>query len=175
MVTAVLSGAIAWRFGFSLATVAGLALAWSLIALAVIDFDTHFLPDAITLPLVWVGLGLNLLGAMTDLKSAVIGAMGGYLSLWLVYWVFKLVTGRIGMGHGDFKLLAALGAFFGWQMLPLIVLLSSVVGAVIGVVLIMLARRGREVPMPFGPYLAGAGLVALFAGDALTRAYLDML
>lgn len=175
LVTALVSAAIAWRFGFSLAMLAGLVLAWSLIALAFIDFDTQFLPDAITLPLVWVGLGFNCLGAMTDLKSAVIGAMAGYLTLWLVYWVFKLVTGRIGMGYGDFKLLAALGAFFGWQMLPLIVLLSSVVGAIIGIVLIILARRGREVPMPFGPYLAGAGLVALFAGDALTRAYLDLL
>lgn len=175
LATALLSGAIAWRFGFSLAAAAGLVLAWSLIALAVIDFDTQFLPDAITLPLVWLGLGFNLFGAMTDLRSAVIGAMAGYISLWLVYWAFRLVTGRIGMGYGDFKLLAALGAFFGWQMLPLIVLLSSVVGAIIGIILIILARRGREVPMPFGPYLAGAGLAALFAGDALTRAYLDLL
>jgi leader peptidase (prepilin peptidase)/N-methyltransferase len=174
-VTAALSAAIAWRFGFSIATAAGLVLAWALIALAMIDFDTQFLPDSITLPLVWAGVGLNCFGAFTDLKSAVLGAMAGYLVLWLVFWAFKLATGREGMGYGDFKLLAALGAFFGWQMLPLIVLLSSVVGAVIGIFLIVLARRGREVPMPFGPYLACSGLVALFAGDSLTRAYLDLL
>ena len=173
--TAALSAAVAWRFGFSLATVAGLVLTWSLIALALIDFDTQFLPDSITLPLVWAGLGFNSLGALTDLNASLIGAIAGYLVLWLVFWAFKLATGREGMGYGDFKLLAALGAFLGWQMLPLVVLLSSVVGAVIGVFLIVLARRGREVPMPFGPYLSCAGLVALFAGDWLTRAYLDYL
>jgi leader peptidase (prepilin peptidase)/N-methyltransferase len=129
----------------------------------------------ITLPLVWAGVAFNFFGALTDLRSAVIGAIAGYLCLWTVYWLFKLVTGREGMGFGDFKLLAGLGAFLGWQMLPLVVLLSSVVGSVIGIVLIVLARRGREVPMPFGPYLAAAGLIALFYGHDLTRAYLDFL
>ena len=175
IVSALLSALVAWRFGFSLACAAALVLCWSLIALALIDFDTQLLPDSITLPLVWAGLAFNLFGALTDTRSAVIGAMAGYLALWSVYWLFKLVTGREGMGFGDFKLLAALGAFLGWQMLPLIILISSVVGAVIGIFLIILARRGRELPMPFGPYLACAGLIALFAGDWLTRAYLDFL
>ncbi len=173
--SALLSALVAWRFGFSLACAAALVLCWSLIALALIDFDTQLLPDSITLPLVWAGLAFNLFGALTDARSAVIGAIAGYLALWSVYWLFKLVTGREGMGFGDFKLLAALGAFLGWQMLPLIILVSSVVGAVIGTFLIILARRGREVPMPFGPYLACAGVIALFAGDWLTRAYLDFL
>lgn len=173
--SALLSALVAWRFGFSLACAAALVLCWSLIALALIDFDTQLLPDSITLPLVWAGLAFNLFGALTDARSAVIGAIAGYLALWSVYWLFKLVTGRDGMGFGDFKLLAALGAFLGWQMLPLIILVSSVVGAVIGTFLIILARRGREVPMPFGPYLACAGVIALFAGDWLTRAYLDFL
>jgi len=173
--SALLSALVAWRFGFSLACAAALVLCWSLIALALIDFDTQLLPDSITLPLVWAGLAFNLFGALTDARSAVIGAIAGYLALWSVYWLFKLVTGREGMGFGDFKLLAALGAFLGWQMLPLIILVSSVVGAVIGIFLIILARRGREVPMPFGPYLACAGVIALFAGDWLTSAYLDFL
>jgi len=173
--TAVLSALVAWRFGFSLACAAALVLCWSLIALAMVDFDTQLLPDSITIPLLWAGLAFNLFGALTDTRSAVIGAMAGYLALWSVYWLFKLATGREGMGFGDFKLLAALGAFLGWQMLPLIILISSVVGAVIGIILIILARRGREVPMPFGPYLACAGVIALFAGDWLTRAYLDFL
>lgn len=175
IVTATLSALVAWRFGYSLACAAAIVLCWSLIALALIDFDTQLLPDSITLPLVWAGLAFNLFGALTDTRSAVIGAMAGYLALWSVYWLFKLVTGREGMGFGDFKLLAALGAFLGWQMLPLIVLISSVVGAVIGIFLILLARRGREIPMPFGPYLACAGVIALFAGEQLTGAYLDFL
>ena len=175
IVTAVISALVAWRFGFSLAAAAAIVLCWSLVALALIDFDTQLLPDSITLPLVWAGLAFNLFGALTDARSAVIGAMAGYLALWSVYWLFKLITGREGMGFGDFKLLAALGAFLGWQMLPLIVLVSSVVGAAIGIFLILLARRGREVPMPFGPYLACAGVIALFAGEWLTRAYLDFL
>ena len=175
LLTGVLSALVAWRFGPTLACAGALLLTWSLIALAFIDFDTTLLPDSITLPLVWVGLGFNLFGAFSPLQSAVTGAMAGYLLLWSVYWLFKLATGKEGMGYGDFKLLAALGAFLGWQMLPLIVLLSSVVGAVFGIALIVLARRGREVPMPFGPYLACAGFIALMWGGELTRLYLGVL
>jgi leader peptidase (prepilin peptidase)/N-methyltransferase len=145
-----------------------------MIALAFIDFDTFYLPDDITLPLLWAGLLFNLVGGYTDLASAVIGAAAGYLSLWLVFWIFKLATGKEGMGYGDFKLLAAIGAWLGWKMLPLVILLSSFVGAVIGILLIVIARRGRNVPIPFGPYLAIAGIIALFHGEALTRHYLDL-
>jgi len=144
----------------------------ALLALTAIDFDTQLLPDDITLPLLWVGLALNAFNVYTDLKSAVIGAMAGYLSLWAVYWGFKLFTGKEGMGYGDFKLLAALGAWLGWQMLPLTILLSSLVGAVVGLSLMVFARQGRNVPIPFGPYLAAAGLIALVWGKPLTRAYL---
>lgn len=173
--TGALTALTALHFGFGLAAAGAIALVWSLIALTFIDFDTQFLPDSITLPLLWLGLLLNLWGTFTDLPSAVIGAMAGYLSLWSVYWGFKLATGKEGMGYGDFKLLAALGAWLGWQMLPLIILLSSLVGAVIGVALIILARHGRNVPIPFGPYLAAAGLLALFWGRELTSNYLHLM
>jgi len=173
--TGTLTALTALHFGFGLAAAGAIALVWSLIALTFIDFDTQFLPDSITLPLLWLGLLLNLWGTFTDLPSAVIGAMAGYLSLWSVYWGFKLATGKEGMGYGDFKLLAALGAWLGWQMLPLIILLSSLVGAVVGVALIILARHGRNVPIPFGPYLAAAGLLALFWGKELTSNYLHLM
>lgn len=150
-------------------------MVWSLIALAAIDFDTQLLPDAITLPLLWLGLAFNLNGAMTDLPSSVLGAIVGYLSLWSVFWLFKLATGKEGMGYGDFKLLAALGAWLGWQMLPVIILLSSIVGAIVGIALIALAHHGRNNPIPFGPYLAAAGIIALFWGPQLTRTYLGLL
>lgn len=175
LLTGLASALVAWRFGYSLAGAGALLLAWSLVALAFIDFDTTLLPDAITLPLVWIGLGFNLAQAFVPLQTAVVGAMAGYLALWSVYWLFKLATGKEGMGYGDFKLLAALGAFLGWQMLPLIILASSVVSAVFGIALMILAKRGREVPMPFGPYLACAGFIALIWGAELTRLYLGIL
>lgn len=146
----------------------------ALMALTWIDFDTQLLPDDITLPLLWLGLLLNVFSTYTDLKSAVIGAVAGYLSLWSVYWGFKLTTGKEGMGFGDFKLLAALGAWLGWQMLPLTILLSSFVGALIGLSMIVFAKQGRNVPIPFGPYLAIAGVIALFWGKSLTQAYLGV-
>ena len=170
--TGLLFAFVAWHFGFSAAGLGALVFIAALIALTGIDFDTQLLPDDITLPLLWLGLALNAFNVYADLKSSVIGAMAGYLSLWCVYWLFKLFTGREGMGYGDFKLLAALGAWLGWQMLPLLILLSSFVGAVVGIALIAFARRGREVPIPFGPYLAAAGAIALVWGKPMTRAYL---
>lgn len=174
-VTGLLTAFAAVHFGFGWSALGAIVLIWSLIALTFIDFDTTYLPDAITLPLLWCGLLFNLGNTYADLPSAVIGAMAGYLSLWSVYWGFKLLTGKEGMGYGDFKLLAALGAWLGWQMLPLIVLLSSMVGAVVGILLIVLAKRGREVPIPFGPYLATAGLIAIFWGEQLTQHYLRLI
>ncbi len=173
--TGLLSAFTVWHFGPTLAAAAALLLLWAMVALTGIDFDTQLLPDSITLPLVWLGLLFNISGTFTDISSAVIGAMVGYLSLWSVYWLFKLATGKEGMGYGDFKLLAAIGAWLGWQMLPLTILLSSLVGAVVGVALIVLARRGRNVPIPFGPYLAAAGLLALYWGQELTQSYLRLL
>lgn len=174
-ISGILSAYAAWHFGFGWATFGALLLIWALLALTFIDFDTQLLPDDITLPLLWTGLLFNLSGTYTNLSSAVLGAVFGYLALWSVYWLFKLATGKEGMGYGDFKLLAALGAWLGWQMLPLIILLSSLVGAVVGIVLIVVARHGRHIPIPFGPYLAGGGLIALFWGQALTQGYLQLL
>ena len=161
-----------YRFGPTAKGVAACVLLWTLLALTVIDTDTQLLPDDLTLPLLWAGLIANLWTTFAPIGSAVIGAVAGYLSLWAVYWVFKLVRGREGMGYGDFKLLAALGAWLGWQMLPLIVLLSSIVGAVVGVALIVFKGRDHTVPIPFGPYLAVAGAIALFWGPVLVRWYL---
>jgi leader peptidase (prepilin peptidase)/N-methyltransferase len=170
-VTGLLSAFAAMHFGFEWSALGAILLIWSLITLTFIDFDTTYLPDAITLPLLWCGLLFNLGNTYVDLSSAVIGAMAGYLALWLVYWGFKLITGKEGMGYGDFKLLAALGAWLGWQKLPLIVLLSSTVGAIVGILLIVLAKRGRQIPIPFGPYLATAGIVSFFWGDQLAQYY----
>ena len=169
-----LAGYIAWRYGWSAAMAGALIFAWAMIALAFIDLDTFYLPDSITLPLLWAGLLFNLGGSFTDIRSAVIGAAGGYLALWSVFWAFKLATGKDGMGYGDFKLLAAIGAWLGWKMLPLVILLSSFVGAAVGIALIVLARHGRNVPIPFGPYLVIAGLIALFWGESLNRQYLSL-
>ena len=173
--TALLSFAAAMVFGPTLQLAGALLLIWSLIVLTGIDIDTQLLPDSITLPLLWLGLLLNINSAFTSLNDAVVGAAAGYLTLWSVYWIFKLTTGKDGMGFGDFKLLAALGAWFGWQTIPLIIILSSFVGAFIGILLILLKKQGREVPMPFGPYLAGAGLITLFFGDQLTAAYFSFI
>ena len=174
-ISALLSGYAAWHFGFGLAAVAALLFIWTLLALAFIDIDTQLLPDDLTLPLLWLGLLFNLGDSFTDLSSAVIGAMAGYLALWAVYWLFKLATGKEGMGYGDFKLLAAIGAWLGWQILPLTLLLSSLLGALVGIALIVFARHGRNVPIPFGPYLAAAGVIALFWGETLTTYYLGAL
>ena len=172
LLTALLSAAVAWKWGVSVQTGGALLLVWALIALAFIDLDTTLLPDSLTLPLSWLGLLFNLNGHFASLPDAVIGAMAAYGVLWSVYWLFKLATGKEGMGFGDFKLLAAIGAWLGWQMLPVTLLLSSVVGAAIGVAMIVLVKHDRRVPIPFGPYLAGGGLVALFFGADLTHAYL---
>jgi leader peptidase (prepilin peptidase)/N-methyltransferase len=174
LVTGVMTGAIAWHFSFTLTALAAALFAFALIALACIDFDTQLLPDSITLPLLWLGLLFNFNHGFASLHAAVAGAMIGYLCLWSVYWLFKLVTGKEGMGYGDFKLLAAIGAWFGWQLLPAVILLSSLLGSIIGIGLIVLARRGRHLPMPFGPYLALGGIAALFWGPQLSRFYLGV-
>jgi leader peptidase (prepilin peptidase)/N-methyltransferase len=166
-----LAGLAIWRFGPTWQALAGCFFLWTLLALTFIDADTQLLPDSLTLPLLWAGLIANLFGLFAPLASAVIGAIAGYLSLWLVYWAFKLIRGKEGMGHGDFKLLAAIGAWLGWPALPLVILLSSVVGAVVGIALIVLRRHERSSPLPFGPYLAVAGMVALFWGDTLMQAF----
>ena len=171
-VTAILSALAAWQFGLSWETAGALLLTWSLVSLTMIDVDHQLLPDSITLPFLWVGLTLNLFGVYTDLSSAVIGAMAGYLSLWSIYWGFKLLTGKEGMGYGDFKLLAMLGAWMGWQVLPVIILLSSLVGAVIGIAMIIIRGRDHNIPIPFGPYLAIAGLIAFYWGTDITNAYM---
>lgn len=175
LATALISAYAAWHYGPTLQLAGALLFLWALIALTFIDFDTQLLPDSITLPLLWLGLLFNLPQTYTDLSAAVLGAMAGYLVLWSVYWLFKLTTGKEGMGYGDFKLLAALGAWLGWQMLPAIILLSSLVGASVGIALIVFARRGRNVPIPFGPYLAAAGALALFFGQQITNSYLGLL
>jgi leader peptidase (prepilin peptidase)/N-methyltransferase len=172
VIAGVLGALAIWRFGPTWQGLAACALLWTLIALTFIDADTQLLPDDITLPLLWGGLLVNLFGVFVPLPEAVIGAIAGYLSLWTVYWLFKLIRGKEGMGYGDFKLLAALGAWLGWKMLPAIVLLSSLAGAVIGIALILLRRHERAAPLPYGPYLAIAGAIALFAGAPLVRLYL---
>ncbi len=172
----ILGGALAagavWRFGPTWQGLAACGFLWALLALTFIDFDTQLLPDDITLPLLWAGLAVNAIGTFVPLRDAVIGAMAGYLALWTIYWLFKLIRGKEGMGYGDFKLLAAVGAWLGWQVLPVIVLLSSVVGAFIGITLVVFKGRDHNIPLAFGPYLAIAGAIALFFGPMLLRTFL---
>ena len=177
-VTAILSVAVAWRFGPTTATAAALVLTWFLIALSLIDLDHKLLPDNLTLPLLWLGLLVALFEpggepVFVDLRASVIGAAAGYLSLWSVYQLFKLLTGKEGMGYGDFKLLAALGAWLGWQILPLVIVLSAAVGSIVGLSLIMTGQRTRQAEIPFGPYLAGAGWIALLYGRDIIDLYLS--
>lgn len=168
-----LSAYVAWHFGFGWQAGAMLVLSWGLLAMSLIDTDHQLLPDSLVLPLLWLGLILNYHGLFTNLGDALWGAIAGYLSLWSVYWLFKLVTGKEGMGYGDFKLLAMLGAWGGWQILPLTILLSSLVGAVLGVIMLRLRNQETSTPIPFGPYLAIAGWIALLWGDQITGAYLQ--
>jgi len=172
--TAIISGFVAWHFGYGFVALAAFIFVWSLIALAVIDLDTQLLPDDITLPLLWIGLLVNINHGFTDIQSAVIGAIAGYLSLWSVYWCFKLITGKEGMGYGDFKLLAAIGAWLGWSKLPLVILSSSLVGALVGIGLILAAKLNKSIPIPFGPYLVGGALIALFWGEQLIHTYFGL-
>jgi len=172
LLTGALSVALALRYGYSAALAAGLIFMWALVALTFIDIDTQLLPDDITLPLVWAGLLVNLFGVFTDLRSAVIGAIAGYLVLWLVYWGFRLIAKKEGMGYGDFKLLAAIGAWTGWQVLPFVIVISAGLGAVIGTATLLLSRRGIDTRIPFGPYLALGGIVALFWGREAVTAWI---
>lgn len=172
IVTALLSAVVVWHLGSELRGLAALLLVWSLIALTFIDIDTQMLPDDLTLPLIWLGLLVNLQSGFVPLPDAVIGAAAGYLSLWSVYWLFRFATGKEGMGYGDFKLLAALGAWLGWMVLPFIVLLSSAMGALVGIAMIVLRGHQRDKPIPFGPFLAIAGLIALLFGETLVQLWL---
>jgi len=173
LLTGALSAFLIWHFGSGWLGLSSLVFAFLLIAMTFIDADTQFLPDSLTYPLMWCGLLVNQFGLIVPLRVAVIGAAAGYLSLWMVNWVFKLIRKTDGMGNGDFKLLAALGAWLGWQMLPLIVLLSALVGSAVGISLIVLAKHDRKNPIPFGPYLAGAGIITLLFGKSLLQAYLS--
>jgi leader peptidase (prepilin peptidase)/N-methyltransferase len=182
LLTAVLTGIVAWRFGFGWEAAAAILMTWALIAISVIDIDHQIIPDSVSLPLIWVGLFLSLFHEtaaaeilFVDAKTAIAGGLAGYLSLWSIYHLFRLLTGKEGMGYGDFKLLAALGAWLGWQMLPLIILLSAAVGAVVGISLIVFKRHDRGVPIPFGPYLAAAGWIAMLWGPQIVAGYLDYM
>ena len=173
--TMVLSIVVAWHFGPTSAAALGIVVTWFLLAMSMIDIDHTLLPDNLTLPLLWIGLLASLVPVFAEVRDAVIGAAAGYLVLWSIYWLFKLVTGKEGMGYGDFKLLAALGALLGWQALPTVVLLSSLVGAVAGTAMIAFAGRDRNVPIPFGPYLAAAGWIAMLWGETIADGYLSLL
>jgi leader peptidase (prepilin peptidase)/N-methyltransferase len=169
-----LSAFVAWHFGFGWQAGAVLLLSWGLLSMSLIDADHQLLPDAIVLPLLWLGLIVNAFGLFASLTDALWGAVFGYLALWCVFWLFKLITGKEGMGYGDFKLLAMLGAWGGWQILPLTILLSSIVGAVLGLILLRMRNVETSTPIPFGPYLAIAGWIALLWGDQITTSYLQI-
>ena len=175
LLSAILATFVAYQYGVSLQTLAVVLLGWALISLTFIDFDHQYLPDNITLPFMWLGLFINYFGIITDLESAVLGAMLGYALLWVLFHLFRLLTGKEGMGYGDFKLLALLGAWLGWQMIPTIILLSSLVGSVVGITLIVLKKQQRSKPIPFGPYLAAAGCISLIWGNEINRAYLSWI
>ena len=182
LMTAVLAALCAWRFGVGLEAVMAIIMTLALVPVAMIDADTQLIPDSIVLPLMWVGLAMSLFAPVAGAETlfvapgdAIVGAMAGYLSLWSIYWLFKLVTGKEGMGYGDFKLLAALGAWLGWQQLPLIILMSAVVGAIVGIAMMVFRKHERSVPIPFGPYLAAAGWITMLWGDAIKTTYLDAL
>jgi leader peptidase (prepilin peptidase)/N-methyltransferase len=182
LMTAVLAALCAWRFGVGLEAVMAIIMTLALVPVAMIDADTQLIPDSIVLPLMWVGLAMSLFAPVAGAETlfvapgdAIVGAMAGYLSLWSIYWLFKLVTGKEGMGYGDFKLLAALGAWLGWQQLPLIILMSAVVGAIVGIALMAFRKHERSVPIPFGPYLAAAGWITMLWGDTIKTTYLDAI
>jgi leader peptidase (prepilin peptidase)/N-methyltransferase len=169
--TAAFTMMVVWRFGFGAEALFGSILTWALIALSFIDLDTQYLPDAITLPFLWLGLGCNLFGLFAPLESSVIGAMAGYLCLWVVYQGFKLTTGKEGMGYGDFKLAALFGAWLGWEMLPAVIILASLTGSILGLSLMLYHRRDKNIPIPFGPYLSIAGWGTLLWGHEITALY----
>lgn len=174
-ISAVTAALCAWHFGFSLAGGAAIVLSWALISLALIDYDTQYLPDQITLPFLWLGIILNINDTFTNIESSLIGAIAGYLVLWSVHHLFKLITKKEGMGYGDFKLLALLGAWLGWEFLPAIIILSSLVGSIVGISLILLKKHQREIPIPFGPYLAVAGWLVLLWGNEINHAYMNWI
>jgi leader peptidase (prepilin peptidase)/N-methyltransferase len=180
--TAFLCAVCAWHFGPGWEALMAIALTVTLVPIAMIDADTQLIPDSIVLPLLWLGLAMSLFHPMPDTKmlfispsDAIVGALAGYLTLWSIFWVFKLVTGKDGMGYGDFKLLAALGAWLGWQQLPIIIMLSAVVGAVINIVMIVARGKDRSIPIPFGPYLAAAGWITLLWGETIKNTYIDLM
>ncbi|ASJ75874.1 prepilin peptidase [Granulosicoccus antarcticus] len=175
LVTMILSLIVAWQLGPTPQAFLGIVVTWFFVAMTMIDVDHQLLPDSLTLPLMWIGLLVALIPVFTDLQSAVVGAAAGYMVLWLVYQLFKLITGKEGMGYGDFKLLAAIGALLGWQALPVVILLSSLVGAVVGIALIAVTGRDKNIPIPFGPYLAAAGWIAMLWGDDLSSWYYGFL
>jgi len=182
MMTAVLAALCAWRFGVGPEAIMAIVMTLALVPVAMIDADTQLIPDSIVLPLMWIGLAMSLyhpvVGAETLFVAphdAIVGAIAGYLSLWSIYWLFKLVTGKEGMGYGDFKLLAALGAWLGWQQLPLIILMSAVVGAIVGIAIMVIRKHERSVPIPFGPYLAAAGWISMLWGETIKNTYLDTM